>query len=103
MKKPLLIPVILASASLSSTAVELIDSPGPGYRHQIETQMIESALPRQMKVVPNPSFPKVRLSLPLTHPKYEPFPAAALLKHSASPLSPSVTNAFSEPIRFTAK
>jgi hypothetical protein len=51
--------------------------------------------------------PEFHISIwrPLTDFTYQPFPAAALLnsKHLAPPLSPSIIEAFSEPIRFTTK
>jgi hypothetical protein len=99
MKKSLLIPILVVSASFSGRAIDLFDSPGPGYRQQIETQLIERAVPR-IKVGRDATFPNVSLSLPLTHPKYAPFPSATALdpKHSAPPLSTSIFNAF--PSRF---
>ena len=99
MNKSLLIPIIVAAASNSSMAVDLIDSPGPAYRQQIER-----AFPRAVKERTE-YLPKISISFPLTHPTYEPSPAAKLLdsKHSVPPLSPLIINAFSEPIRFTSK
>jgi hypothetical protein len=110
MKKPLLISIIVASASVSSMAADLFDSPGPGYRdqierHQIERHQIESAFPRWVKDVPRDPVVNVSFSFPLTHPMYQPVPAATLLdpKNSVPSLSPLIINAFSEPIRFTSK
>jgi hypothetical protein len=99
MKKPLLIAIIVASTPLRSMAADLIDSPGPGYRQQMEI-----ATPRVVKERTE-DLPRISISLPLTHPAYEPFPAAKLLdsKHSVPPLSFLIINAFSEPIRFTSK
>ena len=97
-KKPLLISVIVASASVSIMAADLFDSPGPGYRHQIE-----SAFPRRVKEVP--PVLNVTFLFPLTHPMYQPVPAATLLdpKNSVPSLSPLIVNPFSEPIRFNSK
>ena len=105
MKKPLLISIIVASASISSMAADLFDSPGPGYRHQIERHQIESAFPRWVKDVPRDPVLNVSFSFPFTHPMYQPVPAATLLdpKNSVPSLSPLIINAFSEPIRFTSK
>lgn len=107
-KKPLLISIIVASASISSMAADLFDSPGPGYRQQIERlerHQIESAFPRWVKDVPRDPVLNVSFSFPFTHPMYQPVPAATLLdpKNSVPSLSPLIINAFSEPIRFTSK
>ena len=104
MTKSLLIPILLVSASFRGEAIDVFDSPGPGYRQQIERQQIERAVP-QVKVVREPTLPNVSRSVPLTHPRYAPFPSATSLHpdHSVPPLSPSVINAFSEPIRLISK
>jgi hypothetical protein len=92
MKKPLLISIIVASASVSSMAADLFDSPGPGYR-QIESQYFGVKVQRDpitgiVSQVPYQLLRAAKLPEP---------------KNSVPPLSPLIINAFSEPIRFTSK
>ena len=81
MNKTILISIIAMTASVSGMAAD--DSPRPHYQ----------APPRAVRDIPGD---KISISFPLTHPMYDPFPAAKLIesKHSVSPLL--IINPFSE-------
>ena len=103
MNKTLLLSIIVfGSAPFICKAGDVFDSPGPGYRQQIER-----VFPRRVKDVPADPIIGVVVSspFPLSQLQYQPFAAANLLdsKNSVPPLSPSITNAFSEPIRFLSR
>ena len=105
MNKPLAVSInVFATALVSniSAAGDVFDSPGPGY-----WQQIERAFPRPVKDVPTTPIHIApwSWSFSLSHLQNQPFPAAKLLDstHSAPSLSPSIVNAFSEPIRFLSR
>ena len=104
MIKPRVISIIgFASAFVSSISVagEIFDSPGPGYRQQIErafSSRVKDVAPdfcvgRPVIHVVTSSFPSVDLPTP--------FPSSKLLdaNDSTLALSPSILGAFSQPIR----